>query len=129
MFIGNGYSCNGMFKLSIINKVILLFFLHVHTRIGGEGIRTYDLRFIRRDSQPIKLPLEDLVISHYFYIVESSSLWHGRLTHLNFKYLKYMSKRGLISYKHDNNEKREICIQAKMTPNSLVMSFFFSTLK
>jgi arginyl-tRNA--protein-N-Asp/Glu arginylyltransferase len=26
-----------------------------------------------------------------------------------------MSKRGLISYKHDNSEKCEICIQAKMT--------------
>jgi hypothetical protein len=75
MFIGNGYSCDGMFKLIIINKVI----------------------------------------SHSSYIVESSSLWHGRLSHLNFKYLKYMSKRGLISYKHDNNEKCEICIQAKMT--------------
>jgi hypothetical protein len=75
MFIGKGYSCDGMFKLSIINKAI----------------------------------------SHSSYIVESSSLWHGRLAHLNFKYLKYMSKRGLISYKHDNNEKCEICIQAKMT--------------
>lgn len=68
MFIGKCYSCDGMFKLSIINKAI----------------------------------------SH-------SSLWHGRLAHLNFKYLKYMSKHGLISYKHDNNEKCEICIQAKMT--------------
>jgi transposase InsO family protein len=75
IFIGNGYSCNGLFKLSIINKVI----------------------------------------SHFSYTVESSSLWHGRLAHLNFKYLKYMSKHGLISYKHDNNEKCEICIQAKMT--------------
>jgi transposase InsO family protein len=75
IFIGNGYSCNGLFKLSIINKVI----------------------------------------SHFSYTVELSSLWHGRLAHLNFKYLKYMSKHGLISYKHDNNEKCEICIQAKMT--------------
>jgi hypothetical protein len=75
MFIGNGYSCNGLFKLSIINKAI----------------------------------------SNSSYIVESSSLWHGRLAHLNFKYLKYMSKHGLISYKHDNNEICEICIQVKMT--------------
>jgi hypothetical protein len=26
--------------------------------VGGEGIRSCDLRFIRRDSQPIELPLE-----------------------------------------------------------------------
>jgi hypothetical protein len=74
IFIGKDYSCNGLFKLSVINKTI----------------------------------------SHFSYIVESSSLWHGRLAHLNFKYLKYMSKHGLISYKHDNNEQCEICIQAKM---------------
>jgi hypothetical protein len=45
IFIGKSYSCDGMFKLSIINKAI----------------------------------------SHSSYIVESSSLWHGRLAHLNFK--------------------------------------------
>jgi hypothetical protein len=74
MFIGKGYFCDEMFKLSTINKAI----------------------------------------SHSSYIVESS-LWHDHLAHLNFKYLKYMSKRGLISYKHDHNETCEICIQAKMT--------------
>jgi hypothetical protein len=30
-------------------------------RVEGEEIRTYDFRFIRRDSQPIKLHLGDLV--------------------------------------------------------------------
>jgi transposase InsO family protein len=62
-----------------------------------------------------KLSIINKAISHFSYIVESSSLWHGRLAHLNFKYLKYMSKHGLISYKHDNNEKCEIFIQAKVT--------------
>ena len=42
-------------------------------------------------------------------------MWHARLGHLNFKYLKFMSKHGMISYKHDDEKKCEICIQAKMT--------------
>ena len=49
------------------------------------------------------------------YIVESSYLGHARLGRLNFKYLKFMSKLGMISYKHDEEKKCEICIQAKMT--------------
>ena len=48
------------------------------------------------------------------YIVDSSYLWHARLGHLNFKYLKFMSKHTMISYKHDDEKKCEICIQAKM---------------
>jgi len=33
------------------------------------------------------------------YIVDSTSLlWHARLRHLNYKYLKYMCKHGYISY-------------------------------
>ena len=49
------------------------------------------------------------------YIVDSSYLWYARLGHLNFKYLKFMLKHGMISYKHDDEKKCEICIQAKMT--------------
>jgi hypothetical protein len=60
VFVGKGYSCNGMYKLSIIiNK----------SDVGCA------------------------------YIVNSSLMWHARLGHLNFKYMKYMSKHGLISYK------------------------------
>jgi hypothetical protein len=32
----------------------------VHARVGGGGIRTCDFRFIKRDSQPIELPLGDI---------------------------------------------------------------------
>ena len=53
--------------------------------------------------------------SSSIYIVESLSLWHERLAHVNFKSLKYMSKHGLITYSHDNASKCKICIQAKMT--------------
>ena len=60
VFVGKGYSCNGMYKLSlIINK----------SDVGCA------------------------------YIVDFSLLWYARLGHLNFKYMKYMSKHGLISYK------------------------------
>ena len=56
VFVRKGYSCNGMFKLSI-NEI---------------------------------MPST--------YIVESSSLWHDRLAHLNFSSLKFMSRNGFISY-------------------------------
>ena len=48
------------------------------------------------------------------YIVNSSLMWHARLEHLNFKYMKYMSKHGLISYKQDMHDKCEICIESKI---------------
>ena len=72
-FVGKGYSCDGMFKLSI-NK-----------------------------------------ITSYAYIIDSFDVWHARLSHLNFRSLKYMSNHGLISCTNDIHEKCEICIQAKLT--------------
>jgi hypothetical protein len=75
MFVGKGYSCNGMFKFSI-NEI-------------------------------------NVISAH---MVESTSLlWHARLEHLNYRYLKYMCKHGYISYQHNNKNKCELCIQAKMT--------------
>ena len=53
VFVGKGYSCDSMYKLSI-NKII----------------------------------------TNSAYIVESSSLWHYRLAHLNYRSLKFMSKHG-----------------------------------
>ena len=41
-------------------------------------------------------------------------MWHARLGHLNFKYIKYMSKHGLIYYKQDVHDKCEICIESKI---------------
>jgi hypothetical protein len=60
IFVGKGYSCNGMYKLSII---------------------------INKNNVDCA------------YIVDSSLIWHARLGYLNFKYMKYMLKHGLISYK------------------------------
>ena len=62
-----------------------------------------------------KLSIINKEVSGCAYFVDSSYLWHARLEHLNFKYLKFMSKHGMISYKHDDEKKCEICIQAKMT--------------
>ena len=74
VFVGQGYSCNGMFKLSI-NKVNI-----------------------------------------YAYLIESSiDVWHARLSHVNFRSIKFMSKHGLISCTNDNFGKCETCLQAKMT--------------
>jgi len=52
----------------------------------------------------------------FLHMVESTSLlWHARLGHLNYIYLKYMCKHGYISYQHNNKNKCKVCIQAKMT--------------
>ena len=75
MFVGKGYSCDGMFKLSINN----------------------------------------MTINYSSYIVDQFSVWHGRLAHLNYKYMRYMYKNGLISYDKSSNSKCEVCIQAKMS--------------
>ena len=62
-----------------------------------------------------KLSIINKEVFGHAYIVDSSYLWHARLWHLNFKYLKFMSKHGMISYKYDDEKKCVICIQAKMT--------------
>ena len=74
VFVGKGYACNGMFKLSI-----------------------------------------NEIKEHSAYTVDSLSLWHARLGHLNYRSLKYMSKHGLISVTNNDFDKCEICIQAKIT--------------
>ena len=74
VFVGKGYSLDGMFKLSINNINIAS-----------------------------------------AYMVESSTLWHARLGHLNYVMLKYMSNHNYISCKHDHLDKCEICAQAKIT--------------
>ena len=72
----------------------------------GKGYATNDM---------YKLSIINKEVFGCAYIVDSSYLWHARLGHLNFKYLKFMSKHGMISYKHDDEKKCEIFIQAKMT--------------
>lgn len=52
-----------------------------------------------------KLSIINKEISGCANIVDSSYLWHARLEHLNFKFLKFMSKHGMISYKDDDEKK------------------------
>ena len=67
----------------------------------GKGYATDDM---------YKLSIINKEVSGCVYIVDSSYLWHAKLGHLNFKYLKFMSKHGMISCKHDDEKKCEICI-------------------
>jgi hypothetical protein len=44
---------------NIYNRYIItffFFFFEMSTQEGGEGIQTSDIRFMRRDFQPIELP-------------------------------------------------------------------------
>ena len=53
------------------------FFLHVHARVEGGGIQTYDLHSIRHGSQPIELPLKDnlkiLIVNMWFAIIQKNT--------------------------------------------------------
>ena len=42
-------------------------------RVGGGGIRTCDLRFIRRGSQPIELLLGDFILFFIFNVYDYQS--------------------------------------------------------
>jgi hypothetical protein len=42
------------------------FFLRIHTRVGRGKIRICDFLFVRRDSQPIELPLGNSFFSIYY---------------------------------------------------------------
>ena len=78
IFVGKGYSCEGMFKLNV------------------DGINEMNN------------------VSTYF--VDSPSLWHARLAHLNFSSLQYMHKHGYLTVNGEIiKDKCEICIQAKIT--------------
>ena len=52
------------------------------------------------------------------YMIDSFSLWHARLGHTNFSYLKKMQALGLISGLTSTHDKCEICVEAKITKKS-----------
>ena len=50
------------------------------------------------------------------YVVYSFYLWHGRLTHLNYKSIEYLHTNNYIDLRNKNFEKKcKICIQFKIT--------------
>ena len=48
-------------------------------------------------------------------IVDSIGLWHERLGHVNFSYIKKMRESSLLSKKNLSNDKCETCVEAKST--------------
>ena len=53
------------------------------------------------------------------YLTESISLWHARLGHVNFSYIKNMQSLDLITDLDSiNYDKCEICVEAKITKKS-----------
>ncbi|CAM8920561.1 unnamed protein product [Rhodiola kirilowii] len=87
VFVGKGYRCNGMFKLSI-NKVICSVYMNCEHDIT---IKTTNLN-------------EDV-----------STLWHARLGHVHYKRLHEMSKHELIPSFDVNINKCRTCMLTKIT--------------
>ncbi|XP_071912215.1 uncharacterized protein [Coffea arabica] len=54
------------------------------------------------------------------YIIDSISLWHARLGHVNMSYIKKMQSCGLISGVNDKMDKCEICAEAKLTKRNCI---------
>ena len=53
------------------------------------------------------------------YLLESPTLWHARLGHVNYKSLKNLSNLGYIPKLNlEEIRKCEICVEAKFTKNS-----------
>jgi hypothetical protein len=63
-----------------------------------------------------KFSINEINVISTYMVRSTSFLWHARLGHLNYRYLKYICKHGHISYQHNNNNNKcEVCIQVKMT--------------
>lgn len=66
-----------------------------------------------------KLNVFDVIMnenaSSFAYIVDSINLWHGRLCHINFSYIKKMRELGLLSNLSLSDGKCEVCVDAKST--------------
>ena len=53
------------------------------------------------------------------YIVDSCDIWHGRLGHVNFSYMKKMVELSLIpKLSLENHGKFESCVKSKTTKKS-----------
>jgi hypothetical protein len=50
------------------------------------------------------------------YLVDSVDLWHGRLGHVNFSYIKKMKELGFLhNLSIGDNDKCHVCVEAKST--------------
>ena len=58
----------------------------------------------------------------FFYVLESSNLWHGRLGHVNYGYLKRLINLNHIpTFQIEVKHKCETCVEAKITRLSFQM--------
>lgn len=54
--------------------------------------------------------------SSFAYLVDSFDVWHGRLGHVNFGYIKKMKEMGLIPTVNEKHvDKCEVCAETKIT--------------
>jgi hypothetical protein len=55
------------------------------------------------------------------YLVDSINIWHGRLGHVNFGYIKKMKETRIINSPSETNmDKCEVCAEIKITKKHLV---------
>ena len=53
------------------------------------------------------------------YLIDSCDLWHGRLGHAGFSYIKKMKEIGLLrNVTTSDHDKCEICVESKSTKKS-----------
>ena len=58
-------------------------------------------------------------INNNAYIVDSCNIWHGRLGHVNFSYMKKTVELSLIpKLSLENHGKCEFCVESKATKKS-----------
>ena len=79
VFVGKGYSSDGMVKLCIVDNA-------------------------NNNKNVVSA-----------YMIDSVSLWHGRLAHIGISTMKRLVKCGMINCNVDEFNKCEICIKSKMT--------------
>lgn len=69
--------------------------------------------------EPFKLKVFNVIVnekaSSFSYIVDFIDLWHKRLDHMNFSYIKKIRELGLLANLTLSNDKCEICVEAKST--------------
>ncbi|CAM8990125.1 unnamed protein product [Rhodiola kirilowii] len=87
IFVGKGYLCNGMFKLSL-NKSVCSIYMNCEHESPTQSTSSH---------------------------VDISTLWHARLGHVHYKRLLKMSKHDLIPSFDMNIDKCRTCMLTKIT--------------
>ena len=79
----------------------------------GNGYMTNDL--FKMNVMTVKRDFNNNKASTFVYLIESFTLWHDRLGHVNNKTLKRLINMNLLpSFSIDFKHKCEVCVEAKM---------------